>query len=84
MHSDDDMKEWEFDIIHQSRRPLRWIANLCGTIATSGMLDVSYMEDEGYTGWRYKFNLWKWDTFWPIYNKYGTFYKLKTEKDYLD
>jgi len=34
------------------------------------------MEDYGYTGWRYKFNLWKWDTFWPIYNKYGTFYIL--------
>jgi hypothetical protein len=60
--------------IHKSRRPLRWIANWLGGIASRGLLDVSYMEDNGYTGWRYKVNLFLWDTFWPIYNKYGTFY----------
>ena len=66
-------------VVHKSKPPLRWIANWAGTIASSGILDVSYMEDEGYTGWRYKLNLWKWDTFWPIYNKYGTFYILDTD-----
>ena len=34
------------------------------------------MEEDGYTGWKYKFNGWLWDKFWPIYSKYGTFYKL--------
>lgn len=60
--------------IHKSRPPLRWIANLAGSIGSSGLLEISYMEDDGYTGWRYKFNLWKWDTFWPIYDKWGTSY----------
>jgi len=39
------------------------------------------MEDAGYTGLRYKLNLFLWDTLYPIYNKYGTFYKLKNEDD---
>ena len=72
-----DDENWK--VIHKSRPPLRWIANLAGEIASSGLLDISYMEDEGYTGWKYKLNLWKWDTFWPIYNKYGTVYELKRQ-----
>lgn len=76
---EDDSLEWEFEVIHQSRRPLRWIANLAGSIGSRGLLDISYMEDAGYTGWRYKVNLFLWDTLYPIYNKYGTYYKLKTE-----
>lgn len=68
-------------VIHKSRPPLRWVANLAGEIASSGLLDISYMEDEGYTGWKYKFNLWKWDTFWPLYNKYGTTYQLNRQID---
>lgn len=74
MHYEDD--DWKFNSIHKCRPPLRWIANLAGSIATSGILDISYMQDNGYTGWRYKFNLWKWNTFWPLYNKYGTTYEL--------
>lgn len=79
MHYDDDMTEWEFETIHNSRPPLRWIANMAGDIASSGLLDISYMQDAGYTGWRYKTKLFLWDTFWPIYQKYGTYYKMKTE-----
>ena len=74
---DDD--NWK--VIHQSRPPLRWIANLAGTIASKGLLDISYMQDAGYTGWKYKVNLFLWDTFWPIYDKYGTVYKLIREED---
>ena len=74
---DDD--NWK--VIHQSRPPLRWIANLAGDIASKGLLDVSYMEDAGYTGWRYKVNLFLWDNLYPIYNKYGTYYKLIREED---
>lgn len=34
------------------------------------------MQDEGLENtFRYKFHLWKWDTFWPLYNKYGTTYE---------
>jgi hypothetical protein len=34
------------------------------------------MEDNGYTGWRYKVNLFLWDRLYPFYNKYGTFYEV--------
>jgi hypothetical protein len=62
---------------HNSKPPLRWIANWAGSIASRNMLELSYMEDEGLDkGFRYKYYGWLWDTFWPIYQKYGTFYKL--------
>jgi len=83
MQFDDDAQEWQFRAIHNSRPPLRWIANLAGSIASRGLLDVSYMEDNGYTGWRYKLNLFLWDTFNPIYNKYGTVYEYIREEDEL-
>jgi len=59
-------------VVHNSKPPLRWIANWAGEIASKGILKVSYMEADAYTGWRYKLNLFLWDTFWPIYNKWGT------------
>ena len=62
---------------HNSRPPLRWIANWAGSIASSGLLEISYLEDEGKIDTlRYKFHAWKWDMFWPIYSKYGTMYKM--------
>lgn len=62
---------------HKSRPPLRWIANWAGSIASSGLLEISYLEDEGQIDTlRYKFHAWKWDIFWPIYSKYGTMYKI--------
>jgi hypothetical protein len=79
MHFEDD--DWQFEVIHKSRPPLRWIANLAGDIASRGLLDISYMEDNGYTGWRYKANLFLWNNLYPIYNKYGTFYKMVIDED---
>jgi hypothetical protein len=73
--------DWQFEVIHKSRPPLRWIANLAGSIASRGLLDISYMEDAGYTGWRYKVNLWLWDYLYPFYDKYGTYYKLKGHEE---
>jgi hypothetical protein len=65
---------------HKSLPPLRWIANWAGSIASSGLLEMSYMEDEGQTDTlRYKFHGWKWDTFWPLYQKYGTFYRMRMD-----
>lgn len=66
---------------HKSRPPLRWIANWAGSIASSGLLKVAYieedvMEEKATFGFKYKFYGWLWDTFWPIYEKYGTFYEL--------
>jgi len=86
------MSDWLIDSIpeHKSRPPLRWVANLAGSIASSGLLEVSYLEDEGKTDtFKYKFNCWKWDNFWPIYEKYGTLYRLRNKLsdytwDYVD
>jgi hypothetical protein len=79
--SDDDMLDWKFERIDQSRPPLRWVANLAGDIASRGLLDISYMEDAGYTGWRYKVNLFLWNNLYPFYNKYGTYYKQTVETE---
>lgn len=85
MHSDDDMTEWEFETIHNSRPPLRWIANICGDIASGAIMRVSYSQDNGSEDtWQYKRDCLIWDTLWPFYDKYGTMYRLKTEEDYLD
>ena len=69
-------------VIHNSRPPLRWIANLAGSIASKNILKLSYMEDEGIEGFKYKYYGWLWDTFWPIYQKYGTFYKLDIDSEF--
>ena len=77
-HEDDFIGEWRTTRVDKSRPPLRWIANIAGSLASSGILKISYMEEEDYTGWRYKVNLFLWDTFYPIYDKYGTFYEVET------
>lgn len=67
--------------IHKSKPPLRWIANLAGSIASKGILEISYMEDNGDTGFKYKYYGWLWSTFWPIYEKYGTVYLWNQDTD---
>jgi hypothetical protein len=37
------------------------------------MLNISYMKNNA-DGWKYKVNLFLWNTFWPIYNRWGTTY----------
>lgn len=66
---------------HTSKPPLRWIANWAGSIASKHMLELSYMEDEGIKGFRYKYYGWLWDTFWPLYQKYGSFYVWNMDTD---
>lgn len=64
---------------HKSRPPLRWLANWAGSIASGAILKVSFMEEDGYVGWKYSYNGWLWDKFWPIYEKYGTTYRLRLD-----
>lgn len=78
---DDDELEWKSIRIDKSRPPLRWIANLAGSIASKGLLEISYMEDNGNTGLRYKYYGFLWDKLWPIYDRWGTFYKIKTDRE---
>ncbi len=63
--------------VDNSRPPLRWIANWFGSIASSAIMRISWAEEyEKNYGFRYKLDGLIWDYLWPIYNKYGTFYKL--------
>ena len=86
-HEDDFIGEWKTKRVDRSRHPLRWIANLAGSIASSGILKVAYieedvMEEKATFGFKYKFYGWLWDTFWPIYDKWGTIYEAEFEDDY--
>ena len=66
--------------VDNSKPPLRWIANWAGSIASKGLLRISYAEDyEKDYGFRYKLDLFLWDRLWPIYQKYGTFYRLRMD-----
>lgn len=79
---DDDEFEWKTTRVDKSKPPLRWIANLAGSLGSYGLLEISYMEDEGKTNtFRYKYYGWLWDTFWPIYDKWGTFYTVKWKEE---
>lgn len=67
-------------VVHNAKPPLRWIANWAGSIASHGLLEISYLEDEGLTNsFKYKYYGFLWDTFWPLYRKYGTYYKIDTD-----
>lgn len=83
MHYEGDEVDWNFKRVDQSRPPLRWIANLAGSIASAAILRISIAEDHGKKGLAYVFNGFLWDTFWPIYNTYGTFYKMISDEDKL-
>lgn len=73
---DEDI-DWESIRVDNSKPPLRWIANWFGSIASYGILEVSYLEENNKTNTlKYKFYEFLWSTFWPIYDKYGTFYSI--------
>ena len=79
-HEDDSIGEWRAERIDRSRPPLRWIANILGSFASSAILRISIAEDEGYEDtFAYKRDSFIWDNFWPIYDKWGTFYKMETD-----
>lgn len=68
-------KSDDFKVSHNSRPPLRWIANWAGSIASSGIVKTTYMEEDEKTNtFKYKYYCFLWSTFWPIYHRWGTFY----------
>jgi hypothetical protein len=56
--------------------PLRWIANMCGSIAGWAILKASNLDEDGIYGIKYDIysNIYKFT--WPIYYKFGTMYSL--------
>lgn len=65
---------------HRSNPPLRWIANLCGSLSSGSLLRMMYAEeDEKDKGLIYKIDGFVWDKLFKFYCKYGTFYRLRMD-----
>ena len=62
---------------HNSKPPLRWIANWAGSRASAAVMRSAWLhEDEIEGGIRHFINERIYIYLWPIYQKYGTFYKV--------
>ena len=61
--------------------PLRWFANMCGSIAGWAILKISYQDELENYGWRYKLHSTIWNMTWPIYYKFGTTYEWNLSDD---
>lgn len=82
MHYEGDESEIKYKVIHKSYPPFRWIANGIGTIASSALLRIAIMEENGKTsGIKYVINGYLWDYLWPIYDKWGTVYVYKSKEE---
>lgn len=61
---------------HKSRPPLRWFANLMGSLSSWALWNASLLDEEENFGFRYNLYSKIYRISWPVYYKYGTFYKL--------
>lgn len=80
-HEDDFNGEWRTVRVDNSLPPLRWIANLFGEIGGWAIFRIALFDEQNNFGLRYKFYSLVYDIFMPLYNKYGTYYKIKFEDD---
>lgn len=82
MRYDDDVPEWKSTRIDNSRPPLRWIANLAGHFASSAMLRMFKREEDGAgSSFGYEVDKIIWDKLWPVYDRWGTQYRMDFEDD---
>jgi len=56
--------------------PLRWFANMCGSIACWSILKAAYLDEDENYGWQYKIHGIIHKLTWPISYKYGSFYEF--------
>lgn len=61
--------------VNKSRPPLRWIANMCGSISGWAIMRISYYDELEDFNWKYKLHSFIWKITWPVYFKFGTFYE---------
>ena len=62
---------------HKSKPPLRWIANWAGSRASAAVMRSAWLQEDGVEdGFKQFINERIYMYLWPIYHKYGTFYKL--------
>lgn len=64
---------------HNSKPPLLWIANIFGSIGSRAIWHLALLDEDENYGWRYKMYGIIHDLTWPLYRKYGTFYKLNMD-----
>ena len=71
-----DDSSWKY--IHQSKPPLRWIANVIGSIGSWAVLKCAFAEEDkrnnaaAIYGYIYSVTM-------PVWQKYGSFYKLERQ-----
>lgn len=67
---------------HNSKPPLRWIANWAGSRASSAVMRAAWLDEDGIDrGIRQTINSAIYRLLWPMYSKYGTFYKMNWPMD---
>ena len=65
---------------HNSKPPLRWIANWAGSRASAAIMRAAWLDEYGINrGVRHGINSAIYTLLWPMYRKYGTFYKIDTD-----
>jgi hypothetical protein len=70
---------------HNSRPPLRWIANWAGNRASAAVMRSAWLQEYGKEdGIRHYINETIYVFLWPIYQKYGTFYKIDWDMSKVD
>ena len=78
---EDDLSEWKFERIDNSRPPLRWVANLAGEISGWAIWNVAILDEDENFGLKYNIYSKIFSIFNPLYSKYGTYYKIKIETE---
>lgn len=67
---------------HNSKPPLRWIANWAGSRASAAVMRAAWLDEDGIDrGVRQTINSAIYRLLWPMYRKYGTFYKIDWPMD---
>ena len=67
---------------HNSRPPLRWIANWAGSRASTAVMRAAWLDEDGIDrGIRHTINSAIYRLLWPMYSKYGTFYRMDWAMD---
>lgn len=61
---------------HQSKPPLRWFANICGSVAGWAMLKAAWLDEDKKYGRLYDFYGRIYFKTLPIYLKWGTTYQF--------
>jgi hypothetical protein len=66
---------------HKSRPPLRWVANLFGSISSHCIMNVAWLDEDQNYNWKYNLYSKIYSITFPVYLKYGSFYYMGLDMD---